>query len=448
MSTDLRERLRDLADDAPRDAVVAGDVWRRGVRRRRLRRAGAVVLTAVAVIGVLGAGSWLPWVTPTLPPPPAGPAETRGIPELVAPPDPWAEPTRTPGALSAISIAARSTPQGLTDHQSQWALFGVSATDGISRFLDVPARPRSLDPGFAALSPDGTLLAYTRTAPRRQPGARRRGVEVRGWDVLDTTTGEVRELRVPGQEALPGAGTYEISFSGDGRYLLTNFSLTGSNGDKDDSLVVWDVATGEHTVAEGPGHYWLPGPATAPTAVAWNRWRSVLTFDPATGVRDRVVLPHQVVEASWSPDRQTLAYIGHRGDSPTTRAPWRLHVDTAGAGAEPRRLDVGISPGQILGWTDDTHVVVSRYGPREARVVDTESGEWEPLDLAQADDALMVPRYATARFAEGTVDPVDQPVVGDPRLWMHTWFRVAVAGGLLLVALLLVRARRGRRGLA
>ncbi len=248
--TDLRARLRDLADDAPHAGLSGDELWTSGVRRQRLRRAATVAGAAVIVAAVVGLTSVLRF--PSEPLPAQGPAEL-GIPRVVLPPDPWSEATAEPGPLAAISVANRRTTDGLTGVRDRLHLFGVSAVDGVSRFLDVPGVRVDTDPGTVALSPDGSQVAVQRGS---------RGRTVVGWDVLDTATGELTRLRVPGMAELANAWGYEIAFTGDGRYLRTSFSLTGSEESHADSFVAWDVATGERYVAEDSGHYWLPGRAS------------------------------------------------------------------------------------------------------------------------------------------------------------------------------------------
>jgi hypothetical protein len=65
MTTDLRERLHDLAGDAPTGHLVGADVWRFGVRRHRLRVAAGAAGAAAAVALVAG----LVTVVPTAQPP-------------------------------------------------------------------------------------------------------------------------------------------------------------------------------------------------------------------------------------------------------------------------------------------------------------------------------------------------------------------------------------------
>jgi hypothetical protein len=435
MTTDLRERLHALADDAPRGGLAAADVWHSGVRRQRLRRAAVLGSVVGAVALVAGLTTGLPT---TQEPAPAEQPAVRGIPRVVQEPDPWSEPTDRPGPLAAVSAALHRTPDGITGSRERLELYGVSAVDGVSRFLDLPSRPVDVDPGGIALSPDGTLLAVT----HHTEGER---VAVRGWDLLDTTTGEVTQLRVPGMTDLRGGGTYEIAFSGDGRHLLTHFSLAGSDASRAGSLVAWDVETGSSTVAEPSGHHWLPGPATSPSGVAWNRQRSVFTLDPDRGVVEQVTLPQQLIEASWAPDGETLLYVAHDGETAPATGRWRLWVTPAGA-VEPREIELPSQPGQILGWRDPTHAVVSHYGPRKARLVDVESGTWEPLGLSGS--STMTPRYASDLWALPVADPVDQPAAGDPRPWMNPevqWIAVGLLLGGALQVWLVVRRRRARR---
>ena len=427
---DLRDRLHDLADDAPRGGLSAPDVWRRGVRRQRRRQVGTVAGAAAAVALVAGLVTVVPTAERPLP------ADTRGelgIPSEVRAPDPWSEPTRTPGPLAAISADLRRTPEGLTGSRETMTLFGVSAVDGVARFLDLPGRLVNVDPGSVAISGDGTQVAMTRDRGRTQLG----------WDVLDTVSGEVTELRLPDEAPVRSGWGYEIRFTADGRHLVTNFSLDGSRADDDDSLVAWEVSTGEPVEVEGPGHYWIPGSARGPEGVVWTRRRDVHVVDPSTGEQRTERMPHQLVDASYAADGETLAYIGHDRQRGGGDDPWLLRVRRPGEA--PVQVDVGIEPGQILGWRGEDELVVSRYGPRQARVVDLVTGDWEPLPLAAS--VIMTPQFAADLWARPLAEPVEQPKSGDPRFWMHRevqWIGVGLLLGGLLQVWLVLRRRRER----
>src|SRR5690242_19712863 len=150
MTTQLPERLRDLAEEAP-DALTAGDLWRSGRRRhrRRLVTAGAVVGAVVALTVGAGYGDW----HSTRPEPTAPPATRSGpmqIPDRLFNPSPWTPATRTPGRLVALLGATRDHFPFGSDRN---ALVGVAAGSQTYRFLDHPGR--SPDATDAYLSPDG-----------------------------------------------------------------------------------------------------------------------------------------------------------------------------------------------------------------------------------------------------------------------------------------------------
>lgn len=423
MSTDLRDRLHDLADDAPTGDLRGADVWRRGVRRHRLRVAGAVAGTAAVVALVAGLVSVVPSPTPTQP---ADQVGSLGIPRVVRPPDPWSEATRTPGPLSAISADLHTDPVGFTDSRSRMMLYGVSAVDGQSRFLDLPGPIQNVDPDSVAVSDDGTLVASIRMRGRTQLG----------WDVLDLRTGELTRLRLPGLAPVEQGWGF-LQFTADGRYLVTNTSLDGSRARTAHSLVAWDLATGEPSEVEGPGHYWIPGMAHGPDGVVWTRRRDVHVSDPLGVWRESQRLPQQLVDAGFAPDGETLAYVGteqQRGKS----SPWLLYV--VEEGSQSRQLDVGFETSAVLGWRNETEVVVSGDGPRDATVVDILTGDVTPLRMSS--ESAMSPKYARDLWTRPVADLPDADAAGDPRIWMHRWFQAAVAGVLLLGAVVLVRRRR------
>jgi hypothetical protein len=448
MSNDLRERLAALAEHAPSAVQDRGDLWQAGVRRRRRQRVAAVA-SAVAGVLVVGGLGTLQLTGPPTPMPADVHESGLHIPRTLYAPDPWTPGTAEvgpPGPLGAIAFAPRNRVAGLTGVGRGYDFFGVSAVDGSAVFLDLP-RTRDADGssllgyGTIALSPDGRKVGYVhyeQETATSEPPRRWLGEHVIGWDVYDTVTGEVTELRVPDMPEIRGTDAFEIRFTGDSRHLLTNYSPTGSDGSRDDTLVAWDVETGEPVEAEGAGHYWLPNPGSAPAGVVWSRGRRIMTFDPQTGETAVVTTPHDVMEASYGPDGRALAYVGHRPSKPNQPVPWHLYAGRSVG--EVRRLDLDFRGiGQVLGWRSEREVVVSNHR-RALRFVDVRTGESDSVALGKRGN-VMWELYA-ADLWHNPLDDRGEPVdVPDPRWWMRppVWAG-AVVGGIL--ALLVVRRRR------
>ena len=177
--TTLHDRLADLADDAP-PGGPAPDLWERGRRYQRQRRAGTAVVAAAAVVllAVVAGVSWQR--SAPVPAPAQGPV---GLPDRVWTPSPWLPTTERPGQLVAVSGAERKTWTGTYS-----AVVGISATSGEYAFLDLPDAEGGT--GESALSPDGRHVAYWLTGPTTDtPNSD--SEPVTGVAVLDTATGEV-----------------------------------------------------------------------------------------------------------------------------------------------------------------------------------------------------------------------------------------------------------------
>lgn len=446
MGTDLRGRLADLAEEAPASLGTGRDLWRTGLRRHHRRRlaAGAAVAAAVVAVALTGGAGVLGGPRPERPLPADTPGSELHLPRTVSAPSPWAPGTGEagpPGPLALLSMAPRNVADGLTGVRRTLGVFGVSAVDGSSVFLDLPGtrtnEETQLGSGTIALSPDGRKVAYVRfgsAAPRELNGA-----HVTGWDVYDAVSGKVVRLRVPDMAEIHGTDAFEIRFSGDSRYLLTNYSPTGSDGSRDDALVAWDVSTGRSTVAEGTGHYWLPEPASVPEGVAWSRDRYIFRFDPLTKERTALSLPREVVTSSFGPDGRALAYVGHRPAGPNQPVPWYLYAGQTWQGADRVHLDV--EPKQILGWRSEHEVVVGNFRDTP-RFVDVRTGASEPVTLHWDRNLMLSPAYAADLWRNPLVDGEKPPAVPDPRWWMR---RLVWAVGILAAAVLLLAGVRSRR---
>ncbi|MEQ6900231.1 hypothetical protein [Nocardioides sp. YIM 152588] len=399
------------------------------VRRRPLR----ALLVGVAVV-LVGSGLSAPAAVAD------AEVEPR-LPSAVNAPGAWSEPRVPREPVAALGVATRTMPVGLRDSRDRLAFFWTSALDGRSSWLDAGFWPNdwSLE-GGVAVSPDGRWLAWVRPAKARgREGLGGLGAPLAGWSVLDTTTGRVRDLAVPGFDRVRPTFS-DLAFSRDSRYLLTSYETPDRprNGNRGHRFVAWDAADGSPHVLEEPGHYWLPTLGYADSGVVWSRGHRVFRADPATGDRATVTLPRKVSLASFAPGDAGFAYLGPDD---------RLYVGATSAAATRAIGLPDSSPvGEFLAWRDATHVVLGNYR-REVYVVDTTDGGVETIDLAGSGDQVNTPVLALDLWAEPLRDPVAPVGTSDPRRpWR--WVGLGVFVGLLAGgAVLLRRADRtaGRR---
>jgi len=426
-SEHLRGQLATLADRAP-EHLPASDLWARGKRRQRWQRAGATVIAAAVVIGVVagvgffrGAGQ---------PPSPAEvPFDKLHLPVTVHPPAPWSEGTDQagpPGRLAVLSMGHRLQRHGLTGKRSSTVLFGVSAVDATAHFIDLEGTdPAATGGDCTVLSPDGTKVGYCRWDHGK----------LRGWGVYDTVSGRTTILTDPHQAEILGSDASELAFSGDSQYLETNYSRSGSDGDRAHDFVVWNVSTGKPTVVEKAGHYYFPENGSGPSGIVWSRGRTIHRTDPVSGRTTSTMdaAPYEIIEASYGPGGKSLATITF---GPTTKADWRVYVD----GRQVSGIKNVVS---VLGWRDaNTVVIVSHPSTNVASYVDVRTGKVSKTVRLHA-SALMMPSYADDLWANRLVPGRASPGVADPRLdvvWGGLGVgAVVVAGGGLLI----LRRRRG-----
>ena len=237
MSSELQTRMRDLAAAAP-TALPRSDLWTTGLRRQRRRRVTAVLAVAV-VVGLVGAAGALVRPPDAAPQPGAVPSEELHLPRAVFAPSPWAEGTSElgpPGPLAVLAGGERKVRDGLTGARSYTSYYGVSAVAGRARFLDLPIGGRPGEVGSAGkvvLSPDGRKVAYVRDSEDAE-GTR---TVVHGWAVYDTVTGRTVVLKDPEAPTIRGGEAFEIAFTGDSRYLVTDYSRTRPVTNRTDELV-------------------------------------------------------------------------------------------------------------------------------------------------------------------------------------------------------------------
>jgi hypothetical protein len=376
--------------------------------------------------------------------PASGDTEAKGglepsLPTAVNAPGAWSSVEDVRGPLAAIGLAFRTEPSGVFDEIESLEIFAVSALDGRATWLSLPDLDIRRPAGDAfAVSPDGRHVAWARNAAF--------GIGIgKGWvdgyAVMDTTTGEVRELMDPASvSGLVRPSPSELQFSGDSRYLLTSYALPGERPrqPRSDRFVAWDVESGTPTVLEGPGDYWLPNLGSAPSGIVWARGRNVFRVDGATGTRTTTKLPKPVATASWGPGDSSFAYISRTPDGVANN---QLHVGSSAdeAAARPVDLPADAPLAHVLGWQDATHVVVGHYRTW-VHVVDVETGEAERVDMAGHGRQINAPLLAGALWQQPLRAPAEPSGTTDPR---GPWRWAALALLLAAAGAIVVRHRNG-----
>jgi hypothetical protein len=191
---DLGTALRELARDAtPGAATDPAALWKQGRRRvRRQRILGATVVAAIALAIAL-AGVLMPQPSVVMP---AGALHDPAIPANIYTPSRWLGGTAEDGPIGPLAVLGSAVRRGTTD------VFGISATTGVYRFLDLPGRSRQT---AVALSPDGRYVAYWLTGRTRGKAYAGVGSDldpVTGIAYYDTVDGSVRRSPVASEHGL------------------------------------------------------------------------------------------------------------------------------------------------------------------------------------------------------------------------------------------------------
>lgn len=437
MSTELGRQLREIAAEAP-PTLSAGDLWERGVRRQRARRAAAVLVAVVVLAASGGLGLHVADGLRGATPGPASPTRTGHLPDAILAPAPWSKGTSESGEVGPLAVLGssdRKRTQGLFGMVAYEGMYGVSAIDGTARFLDIPTSTDPDRPGelslSASLSPDGRKVAYPRYDPKADTMA---GYGLLGWNVYDTVTGQVVEMSDPEVPRMEFDGDQAI-FTADSRHVLTSYRPEGVNDSRQNRLAVWDVTTGSPTPLEAPGMEQGANIGSGPGGAVWSRGRTTYTFDPATGTRSQVRTDHDVVSASFATQGTGFAYIGGTLTSDGINAPWQLYV---GPSQNDLRQVRGLDDvNSFLGWRDENHVVVVT-SLQDYAIVDVRDGSVERASFGGSIN-LNVPVIASDLWANGLEPGVRPPDVGDPRTDERLAVLVVVALG---VGFLVVRRRR------
>lgn len=448
--TDVVDRLQRLAAGAPGGGVDPDALWTRGRRRQRVRT--GVVAAALVVVGLVGATTTPLLVDRAQQVAPAGPADRMVLPDLLRQPGGW-EPAfpSNPGRLSAVGGGTR---EGLWSIRNAW--WGVSASTGESRFLELPGAADGAGP--PALSADGWRLAYwvtgdVRGEPLTMSAPSDDGLPVVGVAVLDLRTGARDVWTVPSEH---GLATNGLAWAGDVLWWAAGpIAQLDSNGvtARDITARTWDVTTDERDDSPS-GAQVVSGNSTgdAPGGFVEQRGaRRVVLVSGKDSMTRRLQLPAGtpasagVMDLAVSTDGERLATLLQPVYGTFDDAQLSLLVGPVGGGVIPLATVDGIDAQSVEGWRSSSKVVLASLAdveesrPRRAlraSAVDVMTGERTEL-LEFSGNA---PQVAAEAWTSEVVPAPDAPFAPDPRL-----VGLALLAGSFVVWRLVVRVRR-RRG--
>jgi hypothetical protein len=421
VTTQLPERLRDLADEAPGPLSASG-LWQEGRRRhrRRIMTAATVVGAIVAITAGAGYGDW----RSRQPDPAAPPATYSGpmaIPDRFYEPSPWLPSTSTPGRLVAImpDVEQHHVIGGPSP-----GVVGIAAGSQRYSFLDLPDLDRVFG-NSVALAPDGLHIAYVYDGP--VPDSPTKESNAYGVAVLDLTTGKLSRHAVSApyginNVAFRWATRSRLMVSVSARHDAPNGHLAGIYRGPDLNCDIADDACrasprgvwawDDDTVNGGSGYAHLEGA------------HQVVVDDPATGAR----------QASFHVDR--VLYYGGALTADRTRLTGLVRNG---------RVALHHIPGtrryfDVVGMRDPRHVLA------------VHNWKWDGAELRSVD--VVTGRTATvSRFKVPTEIAGDAVASGDvvasvppPRPWNKRALVLTVLATLVtLAAMVWLDSRRRRR---
>lgn len=428
MTTQLPERLRDLADDAPA-ALTAGRLWQAGRQRHRRRVAVTLALAGCLVLStaLLGLGDWRSRQPEPAVPPPTGP---MAVPDRLVNPNPWTPTTRAPGRLVAVFTATRDHfPFG----SEQNAVVGVTAGSQAYHFLDLPGRaPDATD---VSLAPDGRHLAYW-ISGRPPRGADLGDQATVGVATLDLLTGVVRrhDLHSP-----HGLGAQSLTWTDDRTVAVSvmEFNSPAGNstaGDVPVRLVRVDSSGVRQTSLTDP----LDQTISIQGGFGLLTSSRTLHLAGANGghVR-RVRTSFGLVHAAYDAATARLAGVLAQPHGGPTAA--HLVVGTVNGGhASLARVPGGHRYVDVLAWVDRQHVVAVRltHAGTAYDVVDVSTGGRRQLTSK--------PWYAVQIAADALRSARTVPGIAPPSPWNPQWVALGVLGALVLAGGAGLATRRSR----
>lgn len=444
--SDLGTALRELAREPASETVDPTALWRQGrrrVRRRRLAAGGLVV--GLALLAGLG-GLLVPAPSVVMP---AGSGHGPAVPQNVFTPSRWLAGTSSAGPIGPLAVVGGMGRNGGN------GLFGISASTGVYRALDLPGRAD--DEGQVALSPDGRHLAYWVTGPTSGTPYLAEGVQhvTGGFAVYDTVSGAVDRHLV---DSVHGVGGTGLGWLDDDTLVVEYGQQVSTTGIHAIRSYVWRVGT-----PDAVPHDFRTG---EPTEVMRNRDGTLLSRAGADGrfAQLRTVGDARVV-AKAGPDlvlpAGSYVTVSRSGDhvlavlypDQALSKDNPLVIGTVGAGERVTALRTlprpsYVTPVSLLGWIDRDNALVlanATGGDRYASLyaVNALSGSVRRLGTAEgaqwAPGIMIAPELLSSPMVHG-----NKPPKIDPR-----WHRVDLAIGVLVVGLigvLVIGRLRRRRG--
>lgn len=443
--TTLRDRLAELAEEAPYPPD-APDLWDRGRRYGRRRRAGvAVVALAVVVTIASGVLSLAPWQEASVQP--ASTESGLRLPDRVYRPSPWTPGTGDTGPVGPLVAVVETERASWTGYGS--GLAGVTP-DGEYVFLDLDDQTGDA----VGLSADGRWLAYWYTDPDRPELSADGSGEpaAAGVAVLDTVTGETLREPLGGEW---GVSTSILTWAGSVLWVpgwQNDEPERYSDGGVGSSsnlrrAVAWDLATGAQVDQTSKTLLaMLPGTSASGDRLVVSRGGRVHLVGP-DGRRERVarVTGQQEGTAAVDPTDSWIADIGDKdplGDGNDDAGPirvGRLPADPDGR-LTLTTLD-GPEVNELVGWRTGHEVVARRVvsGATVYEAVDVETGSRSTLLTLDPGLGSSQAQFAADALAAPILDAPEPPSRHDPRVVLAAGLGVAAVLGAL--GLLLWRRR-------
>lgn len=434
MSGTLRDRMAELADDAPDSTPeTAHELWRRGRRTARVRRTGTAVIAGAAVIALLAVVgvSWQRARPAAVQPAGGGAA----LPMEVWAPSKWLPGTDDKGPLGQLAAITEAERGGWTGVHVGYV--GVSATTGEYRFLDLPDLAGA--PDYApSLSPDGRHVAYWITGPTKGAPNHAQGDAIAGVAIYDAASGDVQRFLVASRHGLSPESLDGLLWADDDHVAFGYSRYLGGIGGVSvgrDPLQVWTVGR-KAPIA-------IPGAAGVGSIDAAGDGRLLIGGNPGEWI---VPAANPAGARKVGPTGPMMIPLALHGDRvagvPGNRTPAPFAVGTISAHGRMswRRVPGVPENASLVGWKDAHHIVVDQsFGlTTQTRVVDVRDGNFRlSVEHSWGADGF---QWALDLFNAPSAARDAPPTPMDPRMTVGLAVVVVILGA---GALLLWRRRAG-----